>query len=361
MQNHVKKNGPKSALTEIDPVFELQKNDTINKKNKQEKITNIHFLSSGNQLPKDYIYILGNDTLGKDTGNDKEQHLVDIKTLSASALRKKYPRTYKCWDNMKQRKKIGAIIHKDFASFKDFLFYVGPCEDKNYTLDRLDNNDPEYAPGKVEWRDKYARNSNKGNNVFLTHDDGRSYIIAHWAKITNQKPATLYKRKAEGWLDMEIITGVKDSQTLSDVENPFPYKKKEAWEFHYGKALITGSKDSKLQFLNWKSHSLIAANQYDACEISNEISSLEFYDPDNEDIPILTEKLDTVTANYMNFSIIYHESSQLLRYEEKKQAYLDSINPIKALKKKCIEHFETLYQRPKYTINKPDYKTPELL
>ena len=66
---------------------------------------------------------------------------------------------------MKQRKKRGAIISIEFNKFRNFLMHLGPGEDKNYTLDRINNDDPEYAPGKVKWRDKYAQNNNKGNGA----------------------------------------------------------------------------------------------------------------------------------------------------------------------------------------------------
>jgi hypothetical protein len=77
-------------------------------------------------------------------------------------------------------------------------------------LDRLNTNDKEYAPGKVDWRDKTTQNNNKTNNVYLTYK-GETRTIAIWAKILNIKPNTLYKRKSNGWSDAAVITGKKDS------------------------------------------------------------------------------------------------------------------------------------------------------
>src|SRR3546814_4368369 len=87
-------------------------------------------------------------------------------------LSAKYQPTYSSWRNMKQRVKVGAVIHPDFLLFASFLKIVGPRPSKAHTLDRLDNSDPEYAPGKVKWRDKFAQANNKSTNVTLTDNNG---------------------------------------------------------------------------------------------------------------------------------------------------------------------------------------------
>lgn len=77
-------------------------------------------------------------------------HLDDIETLSAMELRKRYKGEANSHKNMLARQKTnGAKVHLKFKNFTNFLKILGPKPTKKATLDRIDNNDPEYAPGKV--------------------------------------------------------------------------------------------------------------------------------------------------------------------------------------------------------------------
>lgn len=161
------------------------------------------------------------------SGSTHEQdHLEDVSKLLPGELRNKYALTYSAWRNMKQRAKAGAIIHQDFADFRSFLRHVGPRLHPNYSLDRLDNADPEYAPKKVMWRDKFAQNSNKGNNVILTDDSGEHHTVAQWAVITKTLSTTIHKRIANGWSEHEAIHGKTNPTTklnnLSWGHTPWP-------------------------------------------------------------------------------------------------------------------------------------------
>ncbi len=82
-------------------------------------------------------------------------YLLDCKSLPAMELRRKYKATADSHRNMLRREKMaGAVIHPDFVDFRSFLAIVGPRPGRNFTLDRIDNNDPEYAPAKVRWATK---------------------------------------------------------------------------------------------------------------------------------------------------------------------------------------------------------------
>ena len=90
-------------------------------------------------------------------------------------LRQKYRSEAATHRNMKSRRKTrGASVNPDFEDFPSFLRLVGPMPTKKATLDRIDNNDPEYAPGKVAWADKRTQNSNKGDTLIyrdpVTHE-----------------------------------------------------------------------------------------------------------------------------------------------------------------------------------------------
>jgi hypothetical protein len=353
MKDFGKKNESTTAGTVVDSKIKLHILDSTDGKDRQEKLVTDDFLSTGSIVPKHDLKCLEN----ADSENKtyiKDEHIKDLEILSATKLREKYKPTYSSWKNMKQRaKKQGYIIHQEFEEFKDFLRHVGPRKNNEYTLDRIDNTDLEYGPGKVEWRDKYAQNSNKSNNVYLVHDDGRKRTIAQWASITKQKPGTLYKRKKNGWTDMEIITGVRNSQILSDVEDPFPYDTKDFWERKYIEAYCSGYKRTRLQFLCEEVKRAIPKIQETNTDLSCEIEFYEMTNPDHEKLPDLKKNLDRLTKYHQRLFCIYQQASQLLNYEQEKEYFLDSIQPSKSQEKKCVEHFEKYHPKPKYTINKP--------
>lgn len=133
----------------------------------------------------------------------------DLGTMSAMALRTKYKGEADNHRNMKQRvKTCGAVVHPDFRIFKDFLRLVGPKPTKKATLDRINNDDPEYAPGKVRWADKVTQNSNKGDSlIFTCLCTGRSYTASQIAAKQGVTPTAIRKRRKQGWTDAEIIAG----------------------------------------------------------------------------------------------------------------------------------------------------------
>src|SRR5690242_7798856 len=97
-----------------------------------------------------------------------EHHSDQLQNLSANALRKRWPREANSHRNMLQRGPTqGRVIHPAFRNFRDFLLHVGPKPSRGATLDRIDNTDPEYGPGKVRWADKRTQNSNKGDTLLF--------------------------------------------------------------------------------------------------------------------------------------------------------------------------------------------------
>ena len=126
-----------------------------------------------------------------DTGGSEQSDtglLSDIDNLTKTQLREAYSSEYGSWRNMKQRrKKKGAIIDSAFEDFGDFLRHVGRRPSKNFTLDRIDNDNLTYGPNLVRWADKKTQNNNKSNSVLLTDADGTTKPLTEWAEITGQK------------------------------------------------------------------------------------------------------------------------------------------------------------------------------
>lgn len=139
--------------------------------------------------------------------------LDDLDNMSTMALRAKYAGEANTHRNMLQRvKTCGAVVHPAFRSFTNFLRLVGPKPTKQATLDRIENNDPEYAPGKVRWADKKTQNSNKGDSlIFTCLTTGRSYTASQLAAKQGVSPTAIRKRRKQGWTDAEIIAGKRSA------------------------------------------------------------------------------------------------------------------------------------------------------
>jgi hypothetical protein len=109
---------------------------------------------------------------------------------------------------MQRAKKRGTTIHPGLLKFSAFLTVVGPRPGLNCTIDRIDNNDPEYAPGKVRWANKLTQNSNKGDSLqFVYSRTGESYTVGRLAALRKVSPDAIRKERVRGWTDDEIIEG----------------------------------------------------------------------------------------------------------------------------------------------------------
>lgn len=151
---------------------------------------------------------------GAATGPRKSipQYLIDIASLSPTALGMRYRTTYDSWKNMKQRARThGAVIHTEFERFRDFLKLMGPRPRSDYTLDRLDPTNPAYGPGLCVWRNKEAQSNNRGITVYLTDDKGERHPLTRWARLTSQSANTMRKRLSRGWSQQDVIAGVRRS------------------------------------------------------------------------------------------------------------------------------------------------------
>jgi hypothetical protein len=162
-------------------------------------------------------------TVGEKMSNKPAlQHLVDCQTLTATMLRRKYSGEANSHRNMLQRAPSrGNIIHPAFRKFRDFLTHVGPRRCTGATLDRIDNRDPEYAPGRVEWADKRTQNSNKGDTLLFRHSCRKgNYTASQLAKQQGVSPSTIRKHLERGWTDDEIIEGKRHRPPVTIEHSP---------------------------------------------------------------------------------------------------------------------------------------------
>ncbi|MET4688812.1 hypothetical protein [Sinorhizobium fredii] len=142
----------------------------------------------------------------------------EIANLTKMELRRRYPAEANSHRNMlSRREKSGAVIHPKFRDFVSFLSLVGPIPAKGATLDRINNSDPEYGPGKVRWADKRTQNNNKSDTVVFHYSrTGDTYTVSRLARLQGVTPSAIRKRLERGWSDDEIIEG----KSITPAERP---------------------------------------------------------------------------------------------------------------------------------------------
>lgn len=140
--------------------------------------------------------------------------VTDCHLLAATALRRKYVREANTHRNMLQRRtSYGAIINPAFKDFRCFLKHVGPMPAKGATLDRINNLDPEYGPGKVRWADRRTQNNNKADTIIIYDaNTGHTFTASRLAKIQGVQVSTIRKRLKRGWTDQEVIVGKRNER-----------------------------------------------------------------------------------------------------------------------------------------------------
>lgn len=143
------------------------------------------------------------------TEEAKAKCLNDVKTLSATALRKRYPKEANSHKNRKsEAEKNGWPWHPDFEKFDSFLRIMGPMPsyDVKFTLDCINPHKHEYAPGKCRWLDPKGQVQNRRNTIKLTYN-GTTAPMSAWAEVTCQPYDRLHARHKNGWSDQEVIFG----------------------------------------------------------------------------------------------------------------------------------------------------------
>lgn len=150
------------------------------------------------------------------------QCFFDCEKLPPTALRQKYRSEEATHRNMLSRaKKQGRVVSDSFRKFADFLRHVGPKPTPGATLDRTDNGDPEYGPGKVRWADRRTQNNNKGDTILLHHPVTLETVtISQVAARHGLKPDTVRKRRRDGWSDREIIENRRRTRSDGAAAHP---------------------------------------------------------------------------------------------------------------------------------------------
>lgn len=89
------------------------------------------------------------------------------------------------------------MCEKWINSFMAFYEDVGPRPDKDYTLERIDN-DKNYEPGNVRWATRAEQGRNQRTNHVLEFN-GEILTLADWAKRFDLHRTTIFSRLKAGW------------------------------------------------------------------------------------------------------------------------------------------------------------------
>ena len=107
--------------------------------------------------------------------------------LSATALRKSYPKEYSSWHNRKSwAKSNGVHWHKGMDTFQGFLETNGPIPHKNWTLDRIDPQGA-YTPENLRWADKETQSQNR-TNASSIELNGNTFTVNELSAKTGKSP-----------------------------------------------------------------------------------------------------------------------------------------------------------------------------
>jgi len=147
-----------------------------------------------------------------------DQLLWDLDDLTDMQLRKAYQSEAGTHGSRQTSlRKQGLEYPPEFKKFRSFLRIVGINPHpgpKGYSLHRIDNDNPMYAPGLVKWASKKEQNNAKGDSISLTID-GVTKPLTEWAVETEQKSDTLRKRLKKGWTHRDVVFGQEKSPKKS--------------------------------------------------------------------------------------------------------------------------------------------------
>ncbi|MBS0217728.1 MAG: hypothetical protein JSR63_06050 [Proteobacteria bacterium] len=148
---------------------------------------------------------------------DHQLMMIDTETLSATELKKKYPKEYNSHRNAKAAPKMrGIAFDSRLRDFRNFLRHMGPCvwtddEDykkKRFTLERIKGKNSPYKIGNLEWASKRKQTSTRVVGRWQKLKDGTTLTIKQLANRACKKYNTVYKQLAAGKSPDEILIHV---------------------------------------------------------------------------------------------------------------------------------------------------------
>lgn len=161
----------------------------------------------------------------------QKEFLRDIETLSTPALKKKYKLSADAHRTFTKRaRQQGLEVDQDCADFRRFLVVMGgPRLSRKYSVDRIENNRG-YVRGNVRWANHMTQTHNRSNSRKIDFNGEFVPIKAAAARL-RVSADVVYKRRAAGWTDAEIIAGKRRGTPKH--EGVWPQGKEDQFEALY--------------------------------------------------------------------------------------------------------------------------------
>lgn len=114
----------------------------------------------------------------------------------------------------------GYELHPSISTFPRFLGAFGPRPGPDFTLDRLDPNDPMYAPGLCRWGSKLQQSENRRNVVYLTDNAGKCFSVPEWCRRSGIPIKTLHRRLKLGWTHHDAVHTKVGKRAINSTADP---------------------------------------------------------------------------------------------------------------------------------------------
>jgi hypothetical protein len=92
----------------------------------------------------------------------------------------------------------GIRVCDRWKKFENFYEDMGPKPDKEYTIERIDNNG-NYESSNCRWATQEEQSNNKRNNRLIFYNN-KTQTVAQWAKETGLNEGTIRDRLDNGWI-----------------------------------------------------------------------------------------------------------------------------------------------------------------
>ncbi len=139
-----------------------------------------------------------------------------------SPYRQNHPAEYSSWSNLVQRcRKRGYVLHPAYKTFPGFYGHLGPKPARDYSVDRIDPDNPEYGPANCRWASPALQTANRRNTRFLTDSQGQRYSAAEWSRRTGVSRTTILRRVDDlGWSVDDAVSTPAGSRRRYSSDGP---------------------------------------------------------------------------------------------------------------------------------------------
>jgi len=142
-------------------------------------------------------------------GKKKRKRAYAPEYFAWIAMIKRASPTHKCSvDDARLYKDRGVYVSERWRIYQNFLADMGPRPSKDYSIDRIDNQDG-YCPENCRWATRKEQARNRRTNVIITIN-GESICAQTFAERFNLSPHLVRWRIRRGWNINDIALPVNE-------------------------------------------------------------------------------------------------------------------------------------------------------